>query len=250
MQTKDLVPELESLYEKAEWHNLLEKSSVAPEKPEVVYYKALAHQELKQFEKALELYFSIYNSRSLIHEIDYNIGLCYYHSQEIPKAIQYLRKYLSANPKHPNIYSHLVIMLNESGRVSEINEVCEKALVWKVNKVPYKTWIKALIQLDRYKCAHEKVMYVLRLKQEDWEVWDILGDILATCGYYYHSRLAYEKAYKLNPNSQKTKQKIDTILKDFLDFKAPKIKLEPPILPPNEETKSSRGCEDFFCRLF
>ena len=84
-------------------------------------------QQLKNFEEALEIYSSIYKYNNFLKEIDYNIGLCYYHLSDPRKSADYLKKYLNSNPNHKQIYFHLCKVLNSLEAHEEINEVCEKA---------------------------------------------------------------------------------------------------------------------------
>lgn len=74
-------------------------------------------QQLRNFKAALEIYETIYDHRGVLKEIDYNMGLCYYHLNELDSAVEYLKKYMFAIPSHHSIYFHLVKVLKARGKI-------------------------------------------------------------------------------------------------------------------------------------
>ncbi|CAG9318782.1 unnamed protein product [Blepharisma stoltei] len=254
---RDLVPELENLYENKDWEHLLARSSESPQDPEIQYYRALAMQQLHRFQEAIKIFESIYSHIGVLREIDYNLGLCHYHLSNIEPSIDYLRRYMYSNPSHPYIYFHLVKVMLVKKLHTDIDDVCERAVVWRSKKIPYRIWAYSLYQLKKYKEAHGKCLIILEKNKEEHAIWFLLGKVLRRCKYIKECRAAFEKCCALDPENLKYKKRYESLItkiatkRDYSSAK-PKIQLDTPILPKTAGIKflENRGCEDLFCRLF
>ncbi|CAG9320032.1 unnamed protein product [Blepharisma stoltei] len=254
---RNLIPEFENLYETKDWEHILAKSSESPQDPEIQYYRALAMQQLHQFYEAIKVFESIYTHVGVLKEIDYNLGLCHYHLNNIDQAIEYLRRYMYSSPSHPSIYFHLVKVMLIKNLHADIDDVCERAVVSRSKKIPYRIWAYSLYKLKKYKEAHEKCLLILDKNKEEHSVWFLLGKVLRKCKYIKESRAALEKCCSLDPENLKYKKKYESLItkistKPEYSSQKPKIQLDTPILPKQSAIKfaENRGCEDLFCLLF
>lgn len=204
-------------------------------------------QQLKKFAEALEIYISLYKYNKLQKEIDYNIGLCYYHLNQPSTASEYLKKYALSNPHDQKIYSHLCKVLYLLKTYEEVDEVCEKSRVWNVKKIPYKLWGSALYKIKRYKKAHDIVIQALFVSQNNAEIWYLLGKILNTCGYFEEARRSCEKALNISPGLITSHKKVGRLGKDKKNEVT--CELNEPILPNSSNIKR-RNCEEVFCLTF
>lgn len=255
----ELFPELDGLYTSAAWDELLKRSS-DNNHPEILYYKviftkALALQQLKKFDEAIEVYNSLYsfNAPSL-REIDYNIGLCHYHLGNLPKASEFLKKYLLSNPQHQHIYLHLCKVLFVLKAYEEINEACEKADVWRVKHIPYYIWATALYKLKKEKKAHNVLIINMSENPKKSEDWLLLGKVLERCGYFWDAGNCYERSLHYNMVCKKAKKHMKKIreLKKKSFFRPEEkhfIELDDPITPKMPRMKS-RNCEELACVVF
>lgn len=212
----------------------------------------MALQQLKNFEEALEIYSTLTKYSNLLKEVDYNIGLCYYHLQEFRKSADYLKKYMFNSQQDLNIYTHLCKVLYKIAAYEEINEICEKAEVWRVKKIPYFVWSCALYKLNKLKKAHLELVQAMKTDMDNCAMWNMLGKILFVSRYYKEALYSYRKTLSINPNYKNTDLKVEKVLKKI--SKKPKstenhplVVLDDPLVPGYNSR--SRNCEDLFCRI-
>ena len=209
-------------------------------------------QQLKKFDEALEIYSSLDKVSTQLKDFDYNIGLCYYHLQDLENAIDYMKKFLYSHPSNFLIYTHLCKALLLTKRYQEINEVCSKAEMWRIKNIPFRLWAYSLIQLKDMKKAHNVLILSLSHDEKNLKLWLLLGKVLSKCGYSMESLCCYEKVLNLDNNSIKAKKNINRLIKTIkgnsMHYESrPITHLDFPLLP--EKTIAQKGDCDYGCTI-
>lgn len=264
----ELITEFENLYDDRRWDMILEKTEQNLDVPEVLYYKVdptqgLAYQQLKYFDDAIHCYESIYEHREHLKDIEYNLGLCYYHLGKLEKALEYFSKYIINFPTDSHIYAHTAYVLEKlsksyAEKYDEICKLCEKAVIWREKSVPWRLWALALYKRHKLQDAYEKCLHALELIPGNIDILILLAKILdkgkhtvlalAILSYIKENHPASVDAYKLF--SKIHHNSVENIDEKLIDIDVMPI--------PEKYTKSNiysasyfkrRSCEEL-CVLF
>lgn len=196
----------------------------------------------------------IYRFSISLHDIDYNIGLCHYHLANYALSAQFLKKYMVANPRHPLIHLHLMRVLDQLENYSEVNTICERAMINKT-RISTKIWALSLLKLRNYKKSHRIMVEHLHRCPNSSEVWHLLGDLLAQCKYFECAEFAYGKALLASSPDPELSAKccmMRTKNESPTERERPTVILEPPVLPSASAKRLDKhlSCSDPCCRMF
>ena len=206
---------------------------------------------MSRFSEALEVYQEIYQFNEGIKDIEYNIGLCYYHQGKLEEAVDFMKRYLEKNPRDQMIYSYLCKILGEIKAYEEINEICEKAVIWRIKQIPRLLWAKSLYKTGKIKKAHAIALWAIEKKPKKSCGWLMLGKIFKRAGYLIEASHCYEKALYYDINSNEAKIKLGKLSNE--NMRSPfalrtdrKNILDEPLMP-NSEDEKIRNCYDEIC---
>ena len=237
------VQAYEKLYKSGQYAQLL-RDTDPPQTPEQCYFRGLGFQEIKQFDESLDCFRKVYPYRASFPDLEYNLGLAYFYKEDYASSVKHFENFLRVHPSNTSIYHETAMVLYLSSRWQDVCELCERAMDWRVKRIPTRFWALAQLQLGQIQPAHTKLIQALET-EESAGLWDALGDVLLVAGHPKEATQAYCTAQEKGFRDLK-KVAIPTASGTVLDLGPQLLPRDPSGLQkPRHSMCEASGCAGF-----
>ena len=106
-----------------------ESSSVEqPQSPHQIFQKAIESMNAEEFKVAEVLFLAVIEMQPDFAQAYHNLGVVYYRTEKMDKAIEYLEKAIQLNQREPSAFYLLGMALTKVGKIKEAKEAYQKAI--------------------------------------------------------------------------------------------------------------------------
>jgi tetratricopeptide (TPR) repeat protein len=165
------------------------------------------YERLNQPDKAEETYKRVIAINPRESSAYSYLGAFYFGQAQYDKAQAMFEKAIAVTPDSYHNYSNLGAVLLYEGKYEDAVDACQKSVAIRPSPDAYANAADALFLLHRFQDAIQQNRAALKLSDNDYQIWEVLGD-----SYYYGGNTpsaleAYNKALalaeqqlKVNPN--------------------------------------------------
>ena len=135
----------------------------------------------------------------------YNLGLAYYHSGQIEKAIAAYQKAIQLEPNFADAYGGLGVIYWRSGNLNDAIRHCQKAIKIAPENIEFhKNLTRIYWQKRMYDAAAVGYRIILELNPSDENALHHLGLILVSKQEYHEAVSCFQKVLQTNPDNALT----------------------------------------------
>jgi len=199
--------------------NFITATELYPENDKVFYYLGIEYRIMKNYRKAAEAFEKAIQLSGGNAYYYFNLGVCYERLGLYEKAIIYLDKSIQLDSENASALNYLGYILADQGiRLQEAKKFIEKALSMDPQNGAYLDsigWVH--FRLENFAKAKEyletAVKYMDATDNENYLIYDHLGDTYFKIGLFEKALAAWEKALEMK-TVEEIERKIDRVRKE------------------------------------